>query len=204
MAQPLLSPHPGFRELRREPCFLPGHWGCLVKSGTDASRCISCFWAKLRVWYVVLCWVFNPDTKGTVCLTVFGRILLASVFLSSHEAEKTKPQTIFMVSVNLLLRIDMMYLYSVMEYYLPCLVSMGVQLCTYMKCYKINVKKIITILVLIYTQRQEVWFLCNSYISALWSQLRASCVPRASQGCDYLMVKLIFCSGCWLLLQKLF
>lgn len=50
----------------------------------------------------------------------------------------------------------------------------------------------VTILVLIYTQKQEVWFLCNSYISAIWSQLSASCVPTASQGCDYLMIKLIF------------
>lgn len=81
---------------------------------------------------------------------------------------------------------------------------MGMQLCAYTKYYRINLKKKVTILFLIYTQRQEVWFLCNSYISAVRSQLRASCVPAASQGCDYLMIKLIFCSGCWLLLQKLF
>jgi len=68
----------------------------------------------------------------------------------------------------------MTYLYSDMDYYLPRLVSMGVQLCTYMRCYKINVNRNVTLLVLIYTQRrQEVWFLCNSYTSAVWSHLRA-------------------------------
>lgn len=61
MAQPLLALRPGFRETP----FLPGHRVYLVTAGTDASRYISHFWAKLRVWYIVLCWVCNPDRKGT-------------------------------------------------------------------------------------------------------------------------------------------
>lgn len=53
----------------------------------------------------------------------------------------------------------MMYLYNGMEHYPPCLVSVGIQMCAYTECDKIIVKNIVTIFVLIYTQRQEVWFL---------------------------------------------
>lgn len=56
-----------------------------------------------------------------------------------------------------------MHLYSGVDYLHTCTVSMGMQFCIYVKCYKIYVKNDVDILVLIYTQKTR-WFLCNGYI----------------------------------------
>lgn len=169
MTQPLLAPHPYFSKLRWKAPFLSGDRDNLVMSGAGASRYIYYFWTKREVWRIALHSVFNSDTKGTQFVWLCLEEYCWHRYFSVLTKQKAKTQTIFVIWVNLLLCIGMMCLYSDIDYYLPCLLSMGMQLFTYTKCYKIKVKRIVTILVLIYTQTQEVWFLCNSYISAVWS-----------------------------------
>ena len=70
----------------------------------------------------------------------------------------------------------MMYLYSGVDYLHTCTVSMGMQFCIYVKCYKINVKNDVAILILIYTQKTR------GMVSLQW--LHFSCLkPAENQLC---------------------
>lgn len=73
--------------------FLPGFWGDLVISAADANKCVSLISGQNVL--------FSPPQ--IICLNLYLEEYHWQNYLFSHQTDITKPQTIFMIYVNMLI-----------------------------------------------------------------------------------------------------